>query len=96
MKQASMTDNVEGGWAMGEPGVTRKTLETIHRISPADALRLMEDGVAVLVDTRDRQFYRDAHVAGAISVPFEEIRRSQDHPALRSVPEGQTIVLYYA
>jgi rhodanese-related sulfurtransferase len=51
---------------------------------------------AVLVDTRDPQFYRDAHAAGAISVPFEEIRRSPDHPALRSVPEGQTIVLYCA
>ena len=81
---------------MSEPGAPRKTLETIQRISPADARRLMEDGDAVLVDTRDRQFYRDAHAAGAISVPFSEIRRSPDHPALRSVPEGQMIVLYCA
>jgi rhodanese-related sulfurtransferase len=81
---------------LSEPAVTRKTLETIRRIAPADARRLVEDGEAVLVDTRDPQFYRDAHAAGAISVPFEVIRRSPDHPALRSVPEGQTIVLYCA
>jgi rhodanese-related sulfurtransferase len=81
---------------MSEPGVTRKTLETIGRIAPADARRRMEDGSAVLVDTRDPRFYQEAHAAGAISVPFEEIRRSPDHPALRSVPRGRTIVLYCA
>jgi rhodanese-related sulfurtransferase len=81
---------------MNEPGVTRKTLEVIRRISPADAHRLVEEGEAVLVDTRDRRFYEEAHAAGAISVPFGDIRRSPDHPALRSVPEGQTIVLYCA
>jgi rhodanese-related sulfurtransferase len=81
---------------MSEPGLTRKSLETIRRIAPADARRLVEAGEAVLVDTRDRQFYREAHAAGAISVPFRDIRRSPDQPALRSVPEGQTIVLYCA
>ena len=81
---------------MKKPAVTRKTLETIRRIAPADAHRLVEDGEAVLVDTRHPRFYRDAHASGAISVPFEEIRRSPDHPALRSMPEGQTIVLYCA
>jgi rhodanese-related sulfurtransferase len=81
---------------LNEPAVTRKTLETIRRIAPADAHRLVEDGEAVLVDTRHPRFYRDAHAAGAISVPFEEIRRSPDHPALRSMPKGQTIVLYCA
>lgn len=81
---------------MNEPAVTRKTLETIRRTTPADAHRLVEDGEAVLVDTRHPRFYREAHAAGAISVPFEEIRRSPDHPALRSMPEGQTIILYCA
>jgi rhodanese-related sulfurtransferase len=81
---------------MSEPRITRKTLESIRRVAPADASRLVEDGDAVLVDTRDRQFYEEAHAAGAISVPFGEIRRSANHPALRSVPNGQTIVLYCA
>lgn len=81
---------------MDEPRVTRKTLEMIRRIAPVDGRRLVEDGEAVLVDTRDRRFYEEAHAAGAISVPFAEIRRTPDHPALRSVPEGQTIVLYCA
>ena len=81
---------------MNESAVNRKSLETIPRVAPADAHRLVEDGEAVLVDTRHPRFYRDAHAAGAISVPFEEIRRSPDQPALRSMPEGQTIVLYCA
>jgi len=81
---------------LSEPALTRKTLETIRRITPADARRLVEDGDAVLVDTRDRQFFRDAHAEGAISVPFGDIRRSPDHPALRAVPESQTIVVYCA
>lgn len=79
---------------MSEPGDTRKELGTIRRIEAADARRLVETGGAALVDTRARQFYEEAHATGAISVPFAEIRRSSDHPALRSVPQGQTIVLY--
>lgn len=81
---------------MSEARVTRKDLVTIRRIEPTDARRLVEAGDAVLVDTRARQFYEEAHATGAISIPFGEIRRSADHPALRSVPEGQTIVLYCA
>jgi len=81
---------------MSEPRVTRKALETIRRISAADARRLVEAGDAVLVDTRSRQFYEEAHATGAISIPFGEIRRSADHPALGWVREGQTIVLYCA
>jgi phage shock protein E len=81
---------------MSEAAVTRKSLEAIRRITPAEARRLVEDGEGVLVDTRDRQFYREAHAAGAISVPFGDIRRSPDQPSLRSVPEGQTIILYCA
>lgn len=81
---------------MSEPRVTRKALETIRRISAGDARRLVEAGDAVLVDTRSRQFYQEAHAAGAISIPFEEIRRSAEHPALGSVPEGKMIVLYCA
>jgi len=81
---------------MSEQGITRTELGTIRRIEVGDARRLVEIGDAVLVDTRAGQFYEEAHATGAISVPFEEIRRSADHPALRSVPEGHTIVLYCA
>lgn len=81
---------------MSEPRLTRRELRTIRRISAADARRLVEARDAVLVDTRSRQFYQEAHATGAISIPFGDIRRSADHPALRSVPEGQTIVLYCA
>ena len=81
---------------MSDVRVDRGALETIPRIEPANARRLVEDGDAVLVDTRDPRFYAEAHATGAISVPFPELRRSPDHPAIRSLPEHQTIVLYCA
>jgi hypothetical protein len=61
--------------------------------TPAASPRL---GDAVLVDTRARQFYEEAHATGAIFTLFGEIRRCADYPALRSVPDGQTMVLYCA
>ena len=91
IKTAGVPDQKHGS---SEPRLTRKELRTIRRISAADAHHLVEAGDAVLADTRSRQFYQEAHAAGAISIPFGEIRRSADHPALGSVPKGKTIVLY--
>jgi rhodanese-related sulfurtransferase len=81
---------------MNEQRETRGDLEMIRRIDPADARRLVDEGRAVLVDTRDRRFYDEAHATGALSVPFAEIRRSPDHPALRTIPASRIIVLYCA
>lgn len=79
---------------MSERRVTRKDLESVPKIRPAEARRLVEEGRAVLVDTRDRRYYEETHATGAISVPFAEIRRSPDQPSLRSVPDGLRIILY--
>jgi rhodanese-related sulfurtransferase len=79
---------------MSERRSTRAELTSIARVSPAEARDLIDGGRAVLVDTRDRRYYQEAHALGAVSVPFAEIRRSGDHPALRAVPHGHRIILY--
>jgi len=60
---------------VSERRVSRKDLEGIPRISPAEAREMVEAGRAVLVDTRDPRYYTDAHALGSISVPFAEVRR---------------------
>lgn len=79
---------------MNEPRMQRRELEPIRRLSADAARDLVERGRAVLVDTRDRRYYEEAHAVGAISIPFAEIRRSPLHPRLQSVPEDQQLVLY--
>jgi rhodanese-related sulfurtransferase len=79
---------------MTERRSTRADLTSIARVTAAEARDLVDSGRAVLVDTRDQRYYQEAHAVGALSVPFAEIRRSQDHPTLQAVPQGQRIILY--
>ncbi|MGH2630782.1 MAG: rhodanese-like domain-containing protein [Actinomycetota bacterium] len=79
---------------MSESQVARKDLEGIPRISPAQAKQLVDDGQAVLADTRDRRYYEEAHATGAISIPFSEIRRTPKHLELPSVSDGHMIIFY--
>jgi rhodanese-related sulfurtransferase len=72
----------------------RQDLETIRRVSPAEARTLVKSGDAVLVDTRDRRFYDEAHATGALSVPFADIRRSPDEAMLGVDPDDRILVLY--
>jgi rhodanese-related sulfurtransferase len=79
---------------MSERRSNRADLASIARSTPAEARDLVDGGRAVLVDTRPRDYYEEAHAVGAVSVPFAEIRRSADHPTLRAVPREQRIILY--
>ncbi|HSL77995.1 MAG TPA: rhodanese-like domain-containing protein [Candidatus Limnocylindrales bacterium] len=79
---------------MSDVRVNRSELERIRRVSAAEARSLVHAGRAVLVDTRDAASFGEAHAADAISLPFAEIRRSPDHPSLRSVPEERAVIFY--
>ena len=46
--------------------------DDVSRISPAKAKALVDDGQAVLVDTRSVSQYQALHAAGAISIPEEQ------------------------
>jgi rhodanese-related sulfurtransferase len=79
---------------MGKHRFARKELESIPRISSADARNLVDSGQGVLVDTRDERYYQEAHAVGAISVPLEEIQASAELSGLGSVRADQKLIFY--
>jgi rhodanese-related sulfurtransferase len=72
----------------------RRELGSIARVSPAEANRLVKDGKAVLVDTRDPRYYEEAHAQEAISVPLDDFRGGPSPASLKGVASDQTIILY--
>jgi hypothetical protein len=63
--------------------------DAVSRISPAKAKSLVDDGEAVLVDTRSVGEYQALHAAGAISLP-----ESQTASRAGELPEDQDIIFY--
>ena len=55
----------------------------------------MDQGEGVLVDTRDRRLFDNAHVAGAASVPLAEILAAPLE-AVRGLSSARTLILYCA
>jgi rhodanese-related sulfurtransferase len=70
--------------------------DEIPRISAAEAHALVEAGRGVLVDTRDRRLYDNAHPSGAISLPLAEIETTQSQIPASSVPPDRVLILYCA
>jgi hypothetical protein len=46
-----------------------RSARDVKRITPADAKALLDNGTAVLYDTRTLNGYRSQHAAGAVSFP---------------------------
>jgi hypothetical protein len=63
--------------------------EAVRRIDVAEAKYLMEQGQAVLVDTRSEEAYQQKHAQGAIWLPFENIATS-----VLDLPDDKLLVLY--
>ena len=68
----------------------------IARVSVAEARALIDAQRGVLVDTRDRRLYDNAHAAGAISLPLSEITALQGRIRGDSVPPDRLLMLYCA
>lgn len=79
---------------MTSPSPNRGNLEAIDRITPGDAHRLVVDGDAVLVDTRDSRYFGEAHAKGAISAPLDAISENPSATPLKDVDVDQAIILY--
>jgi rhodanese-related sulfurtransferase len=74
--------------------LTHRELSSIRRIGAAEAQGLVEQDRAVLVDTRERRFFEEAHARDAISVPLADIERDQRRSGLGSIPEDRAIIFY--
>lgn len=76
-------------WSSFQLSIPLKTF-TVPEISISDAVRAIARG-AVVIDVRERDMYEKDHIAGAISVPLEELRhRASEYAAMTE----QEFVIY--
>ena len=59
--------------ATATPETALTTAQGVQRITPAEAKALLDNGSAVLYDTRSAKSFRSKHAAGAVSFPEAEI-----------------------
>ena len=72
--------------------IVRLFYEDTDALEPVDAAglrRRLEEGDIVVVDVRPRDEYRAGHLAGAISIPIEELEKR-----LAELPRSREIVAY--
>ena len=69
--------------------VVTGTVSDIPRIAPAEAKLLLDNGTAVLYDTRSAESYQTQHAAGALSFP--DTAMEEHYPDL---PTGKTLIFY--
>jgi 3-mercaptopyruvate sulfurtransferase SseA len=62
---------------------------SVRRIGIAEARALAEAGSAVLVDVRTRGTYERAHIAGALSLPLDEVTERAHELA------DETLIIFY-
>jgi len=79
-----------------EPGAPADERPGIARIAVGEARALVAAGRGVLVDTRDRRLYDNAHAAGAIPLPLSEIEAAHGRIRADSVPPDRLLILYCA
>jgi len=65
-------------------------------LTAAQAHELVAAGGGVLVDTRDRRLFDNAHAADALSLPLTALEAAQGHAPAGLLPPDRTIVLYCA
>ena len=63
----------------------------VPRVSLEEALTAIQSGEAVVVDVRSAEAYAASHIAGAISVPLDEI---ESNPAGLDLDKDQWIITY--
>jgi hypothetical protein len=77
------------------PSVTpisdRPSQASVRRIGVAEARTLAEAGDAVLVDVRTRGTYEQAHIAGAVSLPLDQVAGQ-----IHSLADEALIIFYCA
>lgn len=70
-------------------GTTEVHADGVRRIGPEELQAMLEDGRAVLYDTRAKMAYDAEHIKGALSMPFDEVANRAGE-----LPKGKTLVFY--
>ena len=82
----------DGNDAIGAP----RDVPTFRQLSVAEAHALVASGDGVLVDTRGRKLYDNAHARGALSLPLSEIEAANRAVTLDALPSDRLLILYCA
>ncbi|MGZ9167183.1 MAG: rhodanese-like domain-containing protein [Anaerolineales bacterium] len=85
---SAVTQIVEPGFTPSGPPLTEAD---VPRVSIEEARAALEAGTAVIVDVRPAGAFESKHIAGAISVPLEDIERN---PAGLELEKEQWIITY--
>jgi len=73
------------------PGDLPLTEAEVPRVSVEEAKAALDSGEAVIVDVRDPDAFEASHVAGAISIPLDEL---ENNPAGLNLDRDQWIITY--
>lgn len=78
------------------PTGDQPTRASVPRIGVAEARALAEAGHAILVDVRTPGTYEEAHIAGALSLPLDEVAGSVHDLAGRARELGdEALIIFY-
>jgi len=72
-----------------DPTSAVQSAADVNRITAADAKALVDDGAAVLYDTRALDEYRIQHAAGAVSLP-----EGQEGARFGELPADKALIFY--
>ncbi|HKO58472.1 MAG TPA: rhodanese-like domain-containing protein [Thermoanaerobaculia bacterium] len=62
-----------------------------RRISRPDAIKLVKEGKAILIDVRAKDQYETEHIKGAINIPWDEIAKRASQ-----LPKKKLLITYCA
>jgi hypothetical protein len=64
--------------------------DKVLRMKPAEAIKLVKDGGAILVDVRDLNSYENMHAKGALHVAYQDIVDGK----LDKLPKNKHLIFY--
>jgi hypothetical protein len=70
-------------------GTTEVHADGVRRVGPAELKEMVDEGRAVVYDTRAKSTYEYEHIKGALSMPHEEVAGR-----VGEFPPGKTLVFY--
>jgi hypothetical protein len=80
---------VEKPSASAPTGTTEVHADGVRRVTPSELQAMLEDGRAVVYDTRSKVAYDAEHIKGALSMPYDEVGSRAGELA-----KGRTLVFY--
>ncbi len=73
----------------GKPGANTAHADGVRRVTPSELQAMLEDGSAVVYDTRAKMAYDAEHIKGALSMPYDEVSNRAGE-----LPKDKTLVFY--